>query len=125
MRQWDATDLALFTDTDEMQIAPLNPDSVTYRRPTVIWMMVVDGGLYARANRGLHSHWYQAPIAQRAGRITVADRTYEVTFEREKPALRSAVEDAMRTKYAHSPFLSPTAPARTREAGVHITPRSP
>jgi hypothetical protein len=125
MRQWDEQELALFASTDEMQIAPLNPDGVTYRRPTVIWMMVVDGALYARASRGLRSRWYQAAIAQGAGRIIVAGHNYEVAFEREDPALHDAVEDAMRTKYAHTPFWSPTAPARTREAGVRILSRTP
>jgi hypothetical protein len=47
---WSQEDLLKIADSDDLHIAPLREDGVTYGTPTWIWSVVVDGALYARAN---------------------------------------------------------------------------
>jgi len=42
--------------------------------------VVVDDALYVRAYNGKSSRWYQAALRQKAGRITAAGMTTDVTF---------------------------------------------
>jgi hypothetical protein len=56
-----------------------------------------------------------AAMRQKAGRITAAGITKEVTFQ--------PVDDAYRAKYKSSTYLSPIIVARARSATVRVTPR--
>ncbi len=67
---WSQEDLGKIANSDDLHIAPLREDGVTYGTPTWIWSVVANGALYARACNGRASHWHQAALRQKAGRIT-------------------------------------------------------
>ena len=93
-----------------------------YGRPTWIWSVVVDNELYVRAYHGKSSRWYQAALRQKAGRITAAGMTKEVSFEPVDGAVNNQIDDAYRTKYKGSPYLDPMIGARASGATVRIKP---
>jgi len=65
---------------------------------------------------GQNSRWYQAALPQKAGRITAAGMTKEVTFLPVKGPINDRVNEAYRAKYHASPYLSPMIGARTRSS---------
>lgn len=82
MAEWTKDELTKIAAADDLHISPFRDDGVTSGTPTWIWSVVVEGDLYVRAYNGQNSHWYQAALRQKAGRITVAGITKEVSFER-------------------------------------------
>lgn len=84
---------------------------------------MVDDDLYVRGYNGQKSSWYQAAIRQKAGRITAAGITKEVTFEPVSGSLNDRIDDAYRAKYKGSPYLPPMISARARAATVKVMPR--
>ena len=62
-------------------------------------------------------------MRQKAGRITAAGITKEVSFERVNDAANDRIDDVYRTKYKGSPYLKPMIGARARAATVKLIPR--
>ncbi len=125
MSSWSNDDLRKFAETDDLHISPFREDGRTYGTPTWIWSVVVDGDLYVRAYNGRKSRWYQAAIAQKAGRITAAGLAKEVAFEPVEGAINDRIDDCYRSKYKGSPYLPPMVGARARAATVRVLPRAP
>lgn len=127
MATWSKDELRKIAQTDDLHISPFREDGATYGTPTWIWSVAVDDALYARGYNGQKSRWYQAAVRQKAGRITAAGMTKEVTFDpvggRINDRLNDRIDDAYRMKYHSSPYLSPMISARARAATVRITPR--
>jgi hypothetical protein len=121
---WDSADLDRIAATDDLHIAPLRSDGVTYGTPTWIWSVVVDGRVFVRAWNGVRSRWYQSAIEQGAGRVTVAGGAFEVEFAKADTALRGRVDDAFREKYSGSPYLPPMLDAGPSAATIEIIPVS-
>lgn len=124
MSTWDSATIAAIAASDDLHIYPYRADGVTLGTPTWIWSVVVDGRLFVRAWNGTRGRWYQAAIAQKAGRIDAAGATHDVAFAPADPSLADAISTAYEAKYAGSPYLSPMLAAGPREAAVEITPRS-
>jgi hypothetical protein len=122
MTTWTKGELRDIADSDDLHIAPLRADGVTHGTPTWIWSVVVDDALYVRAYNGRDSSWYQAAVRQKAGRITVAGITKEVSFESVEGRINDRIDDAYRTKYRGSPYLEPMIGPRARSATVKIMP---
>lgn len=110
-------------ESDDLHISPLREDSKTYGTPTWIWSVVVDGNLYVRAYSGKKSRWYQAAMRQKAGRVTSAGLTKEVTFQSVQGCPNDRIDDACRAKYRGSPYLNSVIGAQARAATVRIVPR--
>ena len=125
MSGWSKEELKRIAATDDLHIAPFRQDGVTYGTPTWIWSVVVDDALYVRAYNGKESRWYQAALRQKAGRITAAGMTKEVSFETVDGAIQARLDDAYRAKYRRSPYLAPMVGARARAATVRVIPRNP
>lgn len=123
MSEWPTEELTAIAAADDLHVAPLRPDSVTYGTPTWIWSVAVDGELYVRAYNGVQSRWYKAALAQGAGRINAAGMTREVTFEPVTGPVNDRIDDAYRAKYATSPYLPPMIGPRSRAATIRITPK--
>ena len=123
MRTWSKGELSKIAETDDLHISPLRGDGKTYRTPTWIWSVVVDDALYARAYDGKNSRWYQAAMRQKAGRITAASMTKEVTFEPVAGAINDPIDDAYRAKYKGNQFLSAMIGVRAGSATVKVLPR--
>lgn len=123
MAEWGKDELTRIAEADDLHVSPFREDGVTYGTPTWIWSVVVDGDLYVRAYNGQESHWYQAAMRKKAGRISVAGVTKDVSFERVDGLVNDRIDDAYRAKYKSSPYLGPMIGTRARSATVKINPR--
>jgi hypothetical protein len=123
MATWSKDELRRIGESDDLHISPFREDGKTYGTPTWIWSVVVDDALYVRAYNGKNSRWYQAALRQKAGRITAAGMTKEVTFEPVDGGINGGIDDAYRAKYKGSPYLSPMISERARSATVKVMPR--
>jgi hypothetical protein len=123
MITWPNDELCKVAETDDLHISPFREDGVTYGTPTWIWSVVVDDSLYVRAYNGQDSRWYKAAVRQKAGRITAAGLTKEVTFEPSEGPINDRIDDAYRAKYHGSPYLSPMIGPGARSATVKVMPR--
>jgi len=117
---WSKDELGRIAATDDLHIAPLRDDRVTFGTPTWIWSVVTEGEIYVRGYNGRKSRWYQAAVKQKAGRITAAGMTRDVAFEAVDGPVNDRIDDAYRAKYAASPYLAPMIGARARAATVRI-----
>ena len=123
MPNWSEEELRKIGETDDLHISPFRGDGTTYGTPTWIWSVVVDGELFVRAYNGQNSSWYRSAIAQKAGRITAAGMTKDVSFEPADGPINDRIDEAYRTKYKNSPYLNPMIGNRARSATVKVTPR--
>ncbi len=123
MTTWPKGELRKIAESDDLHISPFREDGVSYGTPTWIWSVAVDDALYVRAYSGRKSRWYQAAMRQKAGRITAAGMTKEVTFEPVEGPINDRIDNAYRAKYRGSPYLSPMIGARARSVTVRIAPR--
>jgi hypothetical protein len=122
MTAWSKDELSKIAGADDLHISPLREDGVTYGTPTWIWSVAVDDALYVRAYNGRNSRWYRAAVRQKAGRITAAGTTKEVSFEPVDGPINDLIDDAYRAKYRGSPYLSPMIGTRARSATVKVMP---
>ena len=123
MSTWSKDELRKIAEVDDLQISPFREDGVTYGTPTWIWSVAVADALYVRGYNGQKSSWYQAAVAQKAGRIIATGVTKEVTFEPVNGAINDRIDDAYQAKYRGSPYLPPMISARARAATVKVMPR--
>jgi hypothetical protein len=123
MGSWSKDELRRIAEADDLHISPFREDGATYGTPTWIWSVAVDDALYVRAYNGQKSRWYQAAVRQKAGRITAAGTTKDVTFVPVDGPISDRIDDAYRAKYGGSPYLSPMIAARARSATVKVMPR--
>jgi len=94
MTTWSKDELRGIAEADDLHISPFREDGVMYRTPTWIWSVAVDDALYVRAYNGKNSRWHRAAVRQKAGRITAAGMTKEVTFEPVDGPINDLVSDA-------------------------------
>ncbi|MFT4066738.1 DUF2255 family protein [Paraburkholderia sp.] len=123
--KWANEELTRIVEADDLHIAPFRDDGVTTGTPTWIWCVAVDGELYVRAYYGRKSRWHQAAMRQKAGRITAAGMTREVTFEPVEEPINERIDDAYRARYAGSAYLQPMISERSRAATVRVVPLEP
>ena len=123
MAAWLKEELRKIAEADDLHISPFRDDGKTYGTSTWIWSVAVDGGLYVRAYNGKSSRWYQAALRQKAGRITAAGMTKEVSFEPIAGDINDQIDDAYRAKYKGSSYLDPMIGARARSATVKVAQR--
>lgn len=128
MTAWSKEELRKIAEADNLRIAPLRADGVTYDPPTWILSVAVDDALYVRGFSGQKSSWYQAAVRQKAGRIDAAGQMKEVTFEPvDGPGyepIHDRIDEAYRAKYRGSPYLNAMIGKRARVATVKIMPRA-
>jgi hypothetical protein len=123
MATWPKEELRKIAEADDLHIAPFREDGVTYGTPTWIWSVAVNDALYVRAYYGQKSSWYRAAVRQKAGRITAAGITKEVTFEPVQRPINDFVDGAYRAKYKGSLYLGHITGAGARSATVKVMPR--
>lgn len=123
MNSWPKSELDRIAESDALHVSPFREDGKTYGTPTWIWSVVVDGNLYVRPYNGPSSRWYQAALKQKAGRITAAGMTKEVSFEAAEDRLNEQIDDAYRAKYSSSPYLDAMIRGDARASTVKIIPR--
>ncbi len=123
MAAWPKGELKKIAEADDLHIAPLREDGVTFGTPTWIWSVAVDNDLYVRAYNGPKSSWYKAATRQKAGRIKAAGMTKDVSFEPVDGQINDLIDNAYRAKYRKSPYLEPMISRRARSATVKVAPR--
>lgn len=123
MTTWSQDELRRIAAADDLHVSPFRADGATYGTPTWIWSVAVNGALYVRAYNGRSSRWYQAAIRQKAGRITAAGMTKEVSFDPVDGPINDLVDEAYRAKYRDSPYLGAMVGTLARSATVEVTPR--
>jgi hypothetical protein len=123
MSTWSKDELRKIAESEEPRISVLRAHGKTYSTPTTIWCVAVDGALYVRAYNGTNSRWHQAAIRERAGRITAAGITKEVSFEPVDGPINDLIDAAYKAKYKDSEYLSPMISARARSATLKVIPR--
>jgi hypothetical protein len=123
MSRWRKDELQKIATAEELRVAPLGDDGVSYAKPTVIWSVAIGDTLYMRAYYGRKALWYQAATRQKAGRITAGGVTKEVSFEPVEGAINDRIDDAYRAKYGASSYLRPMIAARARNATLKVMPR--
>lgn len=124
MSSWNPDLLKRIAASDDLHIAPFRDDLATFGTPTWIWSVVVDETLYVRAYNGQNSRWYKSAMRNKAGRITAAGETLDVQFEPIDGSVLDRIDQAYRSKYAKSQYLSPMIGPRARSATVKIIPAS-
>ena len=102
MGSWSEDDLRAIAENNDLFVSPFREDGTTYGTPTQTWALVVDGDVYVRAANGQESRWYRAAMSQKAGRVSVADKNYEVTFESAGNESSDAIDAAYEAKYPGS-----------------------
>lgn len=122
MSAWNNEELGRIAATDDLHISPFREDGKTYGTPTWIWSVVLDDALYVRAYNGKQSRWYQAAIRIKAGRITAAGMTKDVSFEPIDGSIQARIDGAYQSKYRDSPYLAPMISLRARAATVKVVP---
>lgn len=123
MSNWTKNEIEKIAATDDLHISPFRDDGKTYGTPTWIWSVVVDGELFVRPYHGAKSQWYQSALEQKAGRITAAGITKEVSFAPADASLISAIDAAYKAKYKTSAYLAPMIAAGPRSTTIKIDPR--
>ncbi|KKI88937.1 hypothetical protein WQ54_28900 [Bacillus sp. SA1-12] len=120
MSKWLKDELNKIAVADDLHISPFREDGITYGTPTWVWSVVVDESLYVRAYYGQNSRWYKAAVKQKAGRITVAGMTKEVSFEQVDGPINDLIDNAYRKKYNGNPYLSSMISTSARSATVKV-----
>ena len=123
MTAWSDAELSAIADNSDLFVSPLREDGTTYGTPTQTWALVVDGKVYVRAANGPSSSWYRAAVAQRAGRVRVADVADEVTFEAAGSTDEAAIDAAYEAKYPGSSAVPVMQGDGPKSASVLISPR--
>lgn len=121
--QWPLGEAEKIAGSDDLKISPFRQDGVTYGTPTWIWNVAVDGELYVRAYNGLASHWHQAAVQQKAGRIHAAGTVKNVSFEAVDCPINDRIDNAYRTKYQGSPYLGAMISEQAKSATIKIVPQ--
>jgi hypothetical protein len=124
LTRWPADELGKIAHADGLHVAPFGDDGVTFRTPTWIRSVAVDGELYVRAYNGKKSRWYLAAMRRRAGRIMAVGMICDVRFEPVEAPINDRIDDAYRAKYGASPYLQAMIGGVARRATVRITPRN-
>ena len=123
MSSWSEDDLRAIEENDDLFVSPFREDGTTYGSPTQTWALVVDGDVYVRAANGQESRWYRAAMSQKAGRVRVAGKNYEVTFELAGDEVSDAIDAAYEVKYRGSSAVPVMQGDGPKSATVRITPR--
>lgn len=115
---WTSEELRGITAADDLHIAPLREDGVTYGTSTWIWSVVVDDAFVC--SREGNRAWYQAAMRQKAGRSTVAGSTDDVDFEPVDGPINARIDNAYGVKYQASPYIEDMISDRACAATVKV-----
>src|SRR5947209_6374039 len=113
---WPEEELRRIAEADDLHISLFREDGVTYGTPTWVWSVAVDDALYVRAYHGQNSRWYRAAVRQKAGRVTAAGMTKEITFEPVVGAINDRIDEAYWEKYRGNPYVNSMVGASARSA---------
>ncbi|MFI2103502.1 DUF2255 family protein [Isoptericola sp. NPDC019693] len=117
MSAWSPAALATLQDGSSLHLSA-GPGPLEVE----LGMVVADGELYLRAQRGAASQWYRAAIDHGVGRVRVDGQTFEVRLEAAGRRALPAVDAAYRHKYGALAAFASGATARA--ATLRVLPRA-
>jgi len=95
---WNADELILFGDAEELRLAPRGADG-TLHSFTTMWVVRSGGGLYVRSAGGPERPWYRRALASQRGRIRAGGVEADVRFTSAAPEAEEAIDAAYHAKY--------------------------
>jgi hypothetical protein len=101
MTGWRGEELEKIGSSDELQIASIGPDGAL-RKPTTIWVVRLDDGLFVRSVNGRAAAWFRGTQVHHEGRSSAGGVTRDATFVDAKGDLDDRIDDASRTTYRRS-----------------------
>ncbi|GHH82328.1 hypothetical protein GCM10018793_41870 [Streptomyces sulfonofaciens] len=103
---WDSDDLEDFRGSDEILLRVRRVDGgLDEARP--VWVVEAGGNVFVRGYRGPDSAWYRRARASGEGMVRTGDRWRPVRFTPAAAEVtRSDIDDAYRSKYARSGYVS-------------------
>lgn len=122
MVAWSTDQLARIEENKDLYVSPFRQDGLTYGTPTQTWALVVDKKVYVRAASGQDSRWYQAAVAQRAGRVRLEGMFIDAIFEDAGTDDEAAIDAAYERKYPGSSAVPIMQGAGPKSAAVRIWP---
>lgn len=99
MNTWPTDELDRLDAAEELRITTAREDG-SLRSWVPIWGVRVGDELYVRSYRGTEGAWYRHATRQRTARIRAVGIERDVAVELADEAVRPAVDDAYRAKYA-------------------------
>jgi hypothetical protein len=114
---WPPEDRALLTESESLVLTAGDDDHLGVE----IGMVLVDGELYVRANRGVRSRWYEAAQRNSHGQIRVGAVTRDVLLETRDSGLACEIDAAYRNKYGPTVGALAVSP-QARAATIRIDP---
>lgn len=123
MAEWSPAQLSKIESNADLYVSPYREDGNTYGTPTQTWALVVDKRVYVRAANGQESRWYQAAIAQKAGRVRLVGEFIDVAFEDAGTDDEAAIDAAYEAKYPGSSAVPVMQGSGPKSASVRISPR--
>ena len=126
MTTWTSDELSKIGSADELEIAPLRPDS-TLRNLVTIWVVRVGDDLYVRSWRGRTGAWFRGTQVRHEGHIQAGGVGKDVAFVVETDNdINDRIDAAYRTKYRRSggQYVDPMVAPQARAATLKLVPRS-
>lgn len=120
---WSTDVLSRLRDDDEIVLDLQRAGHDDIHVP--VWMVVVDGQVFARSYKGVGSMWYRRVVANAAQAITVGGSRVEVTFTPVEGMSAREITAEMRRKYSRfgPGFVDPMENPPAVKATVLIQPR--
>jgi len=124
MAGWTPEQLAFLHDVVEVRITPLQADGTAWPG-RLIWVLEVDGAVWARSWKGENVEWYTRAITTRRARLTTDDGELdaEVSLRQDQDAATAAKIDAEFLRKYGDPYAQemnlPLAAATT----IELSPR--
>jgi len=124
MSDWNPDDLVAIDAADELQIASRRADG-SLRRYAIIWMVVVDGGLYVRSAHGTDNPWFRRAAASGIGRIIAGGVESDVDWTQASTAPHDRIDAAYQAKYGGrypQEYIDPVIGGTAASATLLVTP---
>jgi hypothetical protein len=123
MAVWTEDQLAFLHDVVEVRIAPLKPDGTPWTG-RLIWVLEVDGQVWARSWTGADAQWYRRARETHRALLTTDDGTFESTVELrpDQDAATAAAIDAEFLRKYGEPYAKEMNLPLAAETTVELIP---
>ena len=124
MAGWSEYELRRIGAAEELQIAPVRRNG-ELRRPTTIWGVRADDGIYVRAAYGSGSGWHRVALSSRRARLWAGGVEKDVALEDADPSVLDAIDVAYREKYGrgYASIVDTMTDAEHRDSTLRVVPR--
>jgi hypothetical protein len=122
MTDWNPTELATISGTQEVEVSSLREDG-TLTKPVTIWAVRVGEELYVRSVNGDSGAWWKAAEGRHEGRLDAGDVGVDVSWEDAVGERDEEVDAAYEAKYGPSPHVAAINAAAAKATTIRVVPR--